>query len=692
MCQKIGVFVVAAAVFCGVSAGEPLELVRFRLDDLGVEKRPVSRPDAFTIYNVVPFSPGRESVAAADMKDLRLRTGVDTALYSLTLHPEGKPAIEKVERYVESFRKFKAALSGSDVKAGVLVQSILGHWPRVDKDIEDWMRTVDSAGKKVRFCPVDPGFAAYITETFRRIAEERPAFIMTDDDVRGYSHNAECFCERHVAMFNKRMGTGYSADQLRERIANAKQSDPEYRMFLAIQREMIEGVVKRARAAINSVDPSIPASICIAYEELLLCEPLARAIAADGQTPMMRTSTGMYMERMSAGGVPRNLCRMLGFAEYYRDSGVDLLSESDTCPHNLWSKSSRSFFTHLVNAAFTGMRGTKAWYVNCHKGANAVSRNYTRILERSARQVSAVADAVEQSRWEGLAVPCFTNFPSWHMVTNHSEFFVEDANAARGVFAPFGIPFQAVRDFDADRTYAIMSEKEVERLSDDDIRRILSRRALLLRDAVIALTKRGFGELTGVEAFEDRLVFNSERDKMNGCHVSFSPSSGGVRFAVKPGAEVLSELVFRPYSGAKRFDPVTPSAVLFENAAGGRVLSVQYHANMASLQRYSEARRRWLLSALGKLNGRPLPVVSGHDQDLLVLVRRRPDSSRIVLAENLNPDPVESLALNVAERPSTVEAIAGDGTWRKVDFSFEDGRLVCGVPVAFYEAVVLRLK
>ena len=100
----------------------------------------------FTLYNVAQFSPGNEKVAAADAKEYLERTGNDLVLYSLTLHPEGRPAIEKVRRHVESFGKFKAELSGSPVRAGILVQAILGHWPRVDKDIEDWTRTVDAKG------------------------------------------------------------------------------------------------------------------------------------------------------------------------------------------------------------------------------------------------------------------------------------------------------------------------------------------------------------------------------------------------------------------------------------------------------------------------------------------------------------------------------------------------------------------
>ena len=176
----------------------------------------VSAPRAFTLYNVTPLSVGRETTAAADAVELQARTGADLALYSLTLHPEGVPAIEKAERYVESFRAFRRALDGTPVRAGVLVQAILGHWPRVDKGKEPWTMTVDSAGKNVRFCPIDPGFSNYIARVFTFLAREKPAFILTDDDVRGYSHNAECFCARHLALFNARRGTSYTADALRE--------------------------------------------------------------------------------------------------------------------------------------------------------------------------------------------------------------------------------------------------------------------------------------------------------------------------------------------------------------------------------------------------------------------------------------------------------------------------------------------
>ena len=643
----------------------------------------------FTLYNVVPLSIGNEAVVAADAKEYFERTGGDIVLYSLSLHPEGRPAIDKVRRYVESFRRLKAELDGTNVRPGILVQSILGHWPRVDKEIEDWTRTIDAKGAKVRFCPLDPGFAQYISETFSLLAKERPAFILTDDDVRAFSHEAECFCERHMKLFNDRRGTSYTADALRAKLATARQDDPDYVAFLALQREMLATVIGLARAAIDAVDPSIPGGTCIASEEHLFCAPLARKMAAKGQTPVMRTATASYQERMTAAGVPRCICRMLGFEEYYRGSGIELLCEADTWPHNLWSKSSRSFFTHLANAAFVGMVGAKTWYVNSHKGTFAVSRSYTDVLAENRGFLPALTEAVSGGKWEGLAIPCLTNFPNWHVIANHKEFFVESGNMGETICIPFGIPFQAVREFDADRVYALASPDEVARLSDDDLRRILSHRVVVFRNAAEALSKRGFDALTGVKVERKKLVFNCEHDGMHDANLAFSPSSDDMLFTADPSAEVLSTLGHRPFAGSAQYDVASPSAVLFSNGRGGRVLTVQYHPKMPEYERYSEARRAWLLAALDRLSGEKT-FASGHDQDMLVLVRRNAAGERIVLTENLSSEPIRRLSFRTASAYGAVQRLAGDGTWKTVDAVSDDGKLVCETPLAFYEAAVLR--
>ena len=172
----------------------------------------MNEQENFRFYNVVPCNPGKEELQAQDVIELEARTGIDIALYSLTLHPEGFPARKKAEFLIESYRKFSRALQGSKVKPGVLIQSILGHWPRVDKDEEQWMRTIDLKGRKVRFCPLDPGYREYIFQTIAGLAKEHPCFFLGDDDIRSFSPYAECFCERHTAEFNRRTGCNFSPE------------------------------------------------------------------------------------------------------------------------------------------------------------------------------------------------------------------------------------------------------------------------------------------------------------------------------------------------------------------------------------------------------------------------------------------------------------------------------------------------
>ncbi|MBR6073825.1 MAG: hypothetical protein IKP87_00850, partial [Victivallales bacterium] len=181
--------------------------------------------DFFRFYNIVPCNCGREKQQARDVIELQARTGIDIALYSLSLHPEGFPARKKAALLIESYRKFSRALEGSKVKPGVLLQSILGHWPRVDKDEEKWTRTVDLDGNTPRFCPLDENFRNYIFETVAALAKEKPCFILGDDDIHAFSPKPECFCKLHTAEFNRRTGRHFTPEQYRQAVLTCKAGD-----------------------------------------------------------------------------------------------------------------------------------------------------------------------------------------------------------------------------------------------------------------------------------------------------------------------------------------------------------------------------------------------------------------------------------------------------------------------------------
>ena len=645
----------------------------------------------FTLYNIMPFSPGREAQSAADCREYMERTGCDLVLYSLTLHPEGRPAMDKVERYVGSYRALKRELAGSDVRLGVLVQAIIGHWPRVDKDIEDWTRTANIKGEKKRFCADDPGFAKYIHDTFVLLAKEKPAFILTDDDVRAYSHDAECFCHRHIAEFNRRRGTNYSENEVRERVAAARHDDPDYKTFLDIQRDMMNRLAGRFRSAIDSVDPTISAGICVAWEETFLVPPMARAVAAKGQRPVMRVSTGNYNERYVTY-LPNNVMRMIGFAEYYRDSGIDILDEADTCPHNLWSTSALAFFTHLEVAAFLGFRGAKVWYVNGHKGEHPVSRAYTDVLARNRGLLGSLAgESAGTTRAEGVAVPCFSRFPKWHVASNHNEMFIDPETFAEQVFIPFGIPFYAEKDFSRDGIYVVSRRGEVERFTDDELAQVFSHKVLVTGEAALALTKRGRQDFIGLSAEERQFRFTSERDVVTGAGYVATPSDRMPFFSsLAEGAEVITKFGFSPYSGSPVFEDAAPATVLYRNPLGGTVITCAYHTQMTALHRFSESRKAYFTKLLDRLAGSPLQYICGNDQDVLVFASKCGGGGSVVIAANLNSEPIGTVRLR-APGAKSVSVLAPDGSWRALEFAHDGEWLSIPSSLAFYEAKIFKV-
>ncbi|MBO7741113.1 MAG: hypothetical protein J6S21_01035, partial [Victivallales bacterium] len=250
----------------------------------------------FQFYNIFPCSLGKEQLTARDMIEYRDRTGHDIALYSLSLHPEGRPASRKAEIYTESYRRLKAALAGSGVKLGILIQSVLGHWPRVDKDEEPWTRSINIKGEAVRYCPLDPDFRNYIFQTVATLAKEAPVMFMGDDDIRGYSHDAECFCPLHVAKFNQMTGRSFTSDEMREAVCKCVPGDEIFNAFRQMQQEMVDGVGALIREAIDSVDPTIPGASCMPGEEMRFNNTVSKAFAAKGQPAIMRICNGNYGE------------------------------------------------------------------------------------------------------------------------------------------------------------------------------------------------------------------------------------------------------------------------------------------------------------------------------------------------------------------------------------------------------------
>lgn len=187
--------------------------------------------------------------------------------------------------------------------------------------------------------------------------------------------------------------------------------------------------------------------------------------------------------------------------------------------------------------------------------------------------------------------------------------------------------------------------------------------------------------MTGVTAEMKPLVFNGEHDDVNGVGFWYSPTmSGSVEFRLADGAERLGNLTFRPHEGAPNSEIVAPATVFYRNRLGGEVITMAYHHRMFDLQKFSEGRKRQLVSLIDRLSGGRVLTVCENDQDVLTAERVMSDGRHLVLVVNLCSDPIRRLSLRVPDG-AKLERLMPDGVWRLVGGD---------VRVEFYEAVVMR--
>ena len=472
----------------------------------------------FVFFNILPFSPGEEEQLAREAAEYTERTGNRNVLYSLTLSPAGFPAMNKVLFMLESYRKLKAALQGTSCSLGVLFQAVLGHGARnfpppdlKSRPVEPWVRMVNVEGALTRYCPLDPGFRKYIFDMSVLFAKEAPCFILGDDDIRSFAPKAECFCELHTAAFNRMTGKNYTSEEYRQAVLACKRGDEVYEAYETLRRGIPNGVASIIREAVDTVDPGIRCGSCMPGWEFLFNGETSKCFA--GKHPaVMRVANANYNET-SAKHYPWLVVKTMALRLAHKEIPV-VLDESDTCPHNLWSRAAVSMHAKLVSGIFAGLNGAKLWYVNAHKGGKPVSRNYTDILAENKGLYQTLAAECAKTGLAGVVIPAHKNFADWHAahyneISRRIQLVAED-NMAVTMLGHIGVPFRASFEQDEDEVYAVSGAETIDHLSDEELKKLLSRKLLLDGPAAAAVSSRGFSDALGLTAEHRAFSFNRE--------------------------------------------------------------------------------------------------------------------------------------------------------------------------------------
>ena len=653
------------------------------------ETKKCLNPDKFTFFTIAPTSIGTEERLAKAMIEFKNLSGNDIVLYCMTLHPEGRPAMDKARMYLDSYKKLKKSLEGSGVKLGVLLQSIVGHWPRVDKNEEQWTRSIDINGNVKRFCILDNHFQKYISDVVEMFAKEKPVFIMGDDDIRTFSPLVECFCPLHVAEFNKRTGKNFTSKQLREAVKNCNANDDVFTSFETLRIDTNKKIVEVIREAIDNVNPNIETSTCMPWWATQDNAKVSKVMAGKHQ-PALRICNSLYLTKSPNAFVPMAI-RTQALYEANKHIPI-LLDESDTCPHNLYAMSSSSLHSKICQSAMVGLKGSKLWFVNAYFGNYPISRNYTKVISENTKLYNKIVNEVKNSTSYGVLIPLEKELKHYHPYKNPTYFYIHPKSWAETLFGTYGIPFQCTADFTQDGVYAIAGKHAVECLSDAQLKQLLSRKLLIDGTAAAEITKRGFAKYLGVEATNKDFKFNSEQyaNKDESLAITKEPCVPFLKI-LDNNIKVLTNLLYKPSYISKNIEYVCPATVLYKNELGGHVCTMVYGPFVNDFVLQNEARKDLLEDVIAMLNGEVLITVRNY-QNFFAYARKLTDDSTLINATNLNSDVAQTIKLKLSFVPKKVEILQPNGTWKNALFTTSNNEIEIKKSLTTYDCAIIKIK
>ncbi len=651
----------------------------------------------FHFFHIVPCSIGTEAERAQEAAEVHRRTGISCFLYSLTLHPEGYPAMKKAERLIESYRNFAKAMASHGLKAGVLLQSIIGHWPRTDKNEEKWTRTVDVKGNIKRFCVLDKEYQEYIRTVVTLLAKEQPCFMLGDDDIRSFSPDLECFCPLHTAEFNRRAGTSFTQDEYREAIANAEVGSTYLNIFEELRVETICGLADLIRSAIDSVDPSIGSGVCMPGWEYRTVGEYAGHIAGANQPAVLRLANAMYMEDTAPLYLSANYIQTQARRIHYSDIPL-VLDEADSFPHSLFSRSSVGMHAKLISSIFAGAGGAKLWFAGMTTNHIKNSEHYMKVLEANKGLYQTLTREVRNTESKGTVIPASENFPKWHPAkltwTDNEQFAFSKGNPQLlpGIY---GLPMRAAYGSGGSDAVLLANGRELYRFTDDELKNILSGKVLVMGDAATEITRRGMGEYIGCHAEPNSRKFNRERFEKDG--MIFPVSAGEVTpllTQIDPAAEVLTTLLYAPDFAAlpEELEEVAPGSILYRNKLGGTVC-VTANSPEAGIFFRRDLGKVYFRTLLEAVYGGMLPYSLDDFHTCMMIQRDTAEGAGLLGIFNLNFDAMDTVTLRCARIPGCLEMLNGNGTWEKLPFrAIDEHRIVIDRELPCYGCLIIRTK
>lgn len=520
-----------------------------------------------------------------------------------------------MEKRLEILKKRMERARGAGLSPGIDMLATIGHH---SEDLSnclngDYYRMTNINGKacKGSFCMTDKRYINdYVIPVYEMMAQSKPDFIWSDDDVR-YQHmpvGKGCFCDGCIDKFNRMNGTEYTRDTLRK----AFRSNVELRkLWLDKQSLAMKELFDVLSDTVRSVDKKITLGfMCGEWinegnDFPLWCE----ALSENGKYEiMLRPGGSAYSDDkycdyvFTSGEVGRQNA-------YIPEYVTSVQNEIENFPHPTFGKTSKSLAAEYIlgitsgcsGAAFNILPGETGEPVKNAERHLAALNGITPFARLVFAKLSGSSSCGIHANWDKYIAASVPSENFWEREISFSEQVAESSTSYNYELLSIGLPEAFNKQYA--KVFTVNGEN-LSVMERNDIISLLSGGVYMDVSALEYLNANGFEEYTGfrvekkfevdaIEEYTDALINNGIFGGKRNGRQEFNPGDAYSLVSVSDDVQILSKLV--DYHG----NVIGECCMgLYENSLGGRICVSGYYP-YNSLNNYFKSTQlkkifRWL--------------------------------------------------------------------------------------------------
>lgn len=520
-----------------------------------------------------------------------------------------------MEKRLEILKKRMERARGAGLSPGIDMLATIGHH---SEDLSnclngDYYRMTNINGKacKGSFCMTDKRYINdYVIPVYKMMAQSKPDFIWSDDDVR-YQHmpvGKGCFCDGCIDKFNRMNGTEYTRDTLRK----AFRSNVELRkLWLDKQSLAMKELFDVLAHTVRSVDNRITLGfMCGEWINEGNDFPLwCAALSENGKYEiMLRPGGSAYSDDkycdyvFTSGEVGRQNA-------YIPEYVTSVQNEIENFPHPTFGKTSKSLAAEYIlgitsgcsGAAFNILPGETGEPVKNAERHLAALNGITPFARLVFEKLSGSSPCGIHANWDKYIAASVPSENFWEKEISFSEQVAESSTSYNYELLSIGLPEAFNKQYA--KVFTVNGEN-LSVMERNDIISLLSGGVYMDVSALEYLNANGFEEYTGfrvekkfevdaIEEYTDALINNGIFGGKRNGRQEFNPGDAYSLVSVSDDVQILSKLV--DYHGNVIGECCTG---LYENSLGGRICVSGYYP-YNSLNNYFKSTQlkkifRWL--------------------------------------------------------------------------------------------------